>query len=44
MYIYNMLEYDRINISEGIDANKTSSSKECDICHCWYFKDIGLKY
>ena len=39
-----MLEYDRINISEGIDANKTSLSKECDICHCWYFKDIGLKY
>ena len=44
MYIYNMLEYDRINISEWINANKTSLSKECDICHCWYFKDIGLKY
>ena len=28
-----MLEYDRINISEGIDVNKTSASKECDICH-----------
>ena len=39
-----MLEYDRINISEGIDANKTSASKECDICHFWYFKDIGFKY
>ena len=26
-----MLEYDRIDISEGIDVNKTSASKECDI-------------
>ena len=39
-----MLEYDRINISEEIDLNKTSSSKECDIFHYWYFKDIGFKY
>ena len=35
-----MLEYDRIDISEGIDFNKTNLSKECDICHYWYFKDI----
>ena len=39
-----MLEYDRIDISEGIDVNKTSLSKECDIRHFWYFKDIGFKY
>ena len=39
-----MLEYDRIDISEGIDVNKTNLSKECDICHYWYFKDIGFKY
>ena len=39
-----MLEYDRIDISEGIDVNKTSASKECDICHYWYFKDIGFRY
>ena len=32
-----MLYFDRINVSEGIDVNKTSASKECDICHCWYF-------
>ena len=37
-----MLEYDRIDISEGIDVNKTSASKECDVCHYWYFKDIFL--
>ena len=28
-----MLEYDRIDISEGIDVNKISASKGCDICH-----------
>ena len=39
-----MLEYDRIDIFEGIDANKSSLSKESDICHYWYFKDIGFKY
>ena len=39
-----MLEYDRTDISEGIDINKTNASKECDICHYSYFKDIGFKY
>ena len=38
------LEYDGINISEEIDVNKTSPSKQCDICHYWYFKNIGFKY
>ena len=39
-----MLEYDRIDIFEGIGVNKTSLSKEFDVCHYWYFKDIGFKY
>ena len=39
-----MLQYGRIDISEGIDVNKINASKECDICHYWYFKDIGFKY
>ena len=39
-----MLEYDRVDISEGIDVNKTNLSKECELCHCWYFKNIGFKY
>ena len=38
-----MLEYERIDISEGIYVNKTNLPKECDICHYWYFKDIGFK-
>ena len=39
-----MLEYDRIDISEGIDINKTNASKECDICHYWYFVDKNFEY
>ena len=39
-----MPEYDRIDVSEGIDVNQTSLSKECDICHYWYFTDVGFKY
>ena len=32
-----MSEYDTIDVSEGIDANKINASRECDICHYWYF-------
>ena len=39
-----MLEYKRIDISEGVVVNKTNLSKECDICHYWYFQNIGFKY
>ena len=38
-----MPEYDRIDILEGIDVNKTSESKEYNIFHYWYFKDIGFR-
>ena len=41
---YKMLEYHRIYISEGIDINKTSASKECNICHYWYFLDKNFNY
>ena len=39
-----MLEYDRIYISEGININKTTTSKKCDICHYWCFLDENVKY
>ena len=39
-----MLEYDRIDISEGIDTNKTSASKECNICNYWYFLNTKFSY
>ena len=28
-----MLEYEKIDVSEGIDTNKTSASKEYMLCH-----------
>ena len=40
----NILYYDRIDISEGINVNTTSESKECGICHYWYFLDKGFKF
>ena len=39
-----MLRYKRINISEGIDFDKSNKSVECMICHYCYFEDIGFKY
>ena len=39
-----MLQYNRTDISEGIYINKTDPSKECTLCHYWYFKDIGYKF
>ena len=39
-----MLKYDRIDVSEGIDINKTNKSKECVLCHYWYFLDNNFSY
>ena len=39
-----MLYYDRIDVPDGIDVNKTSSSKKFDICHYWCFLDKGFKF
>ena len=35
---------DRIDDSEGIDVKKTSESRECNICHYWYFLNKGFKF
>ena len=32
-----MLCYDRIDVSEGTDLAKHNNSKECMICHYWFF-------
>ena len=32
-----MLQYDRNDASEEINVNKTSKSKEYDICNYWHF-------
>ena len=39
-----MLYYDKTNVFEGIHVNNTSKTRECDICHYWYFLDKGLKF
>ena len=39
-----MLEYDRIDILEGIDVNKINKSKECMLCNYWYFLDKNFSY
>ena len=39
-----MLYFDRIDVSEGIDFNKTRESRECIICHYWYFLHKGFKF
>ena len=39
-----MLIHERIDISEGIDFDKTNKSVKCMIFHYWHFKYIGFKY
>ena len=41
---YKMLDYDRIDISEGIDVDKSKKSKECMLCHYWYFLDKNFNF
>ena len=38
-----MLQYKKIDVSKGIDVNKTSLSKECELCHYWFFEDIEFE-
>ena len=39
-----MIYFDRIEVFEGVDVNKTSVSKECDICHYWCFLNYNFKF
>ena len=39
-----MLQCQKIDASEGIDVNKTSASRKCELPHYWFFKDVGLKF
>ena len=39
-----MMQCNKINVSEGIDVNKTSAWKDCELCHYWFFKDIRSKF
>ena len=40
----NAKQFDRVDVSEGIDINKTSEWKESMLCHYWYFKDWTIVY
>ena len=40
-----MLEYDRIDLSEGTDRTKNKLvSRECSLCGFWYFIEQNFKY
>ena len=41
---YKNARIDRIDLSEGMDINKTNKSKECYICHYCYFLDKNFNY
>ena len=39
-----IFQYEKIDVSEAIDVNKTTASKECEFCHYCFFKNIGFKF
>ena len=39
-----MFYHDRIDVCERTDVNKTSETKECNICHYWYFLNQDFKF
>ena len=39
-----MLCFDIIHVSEGIDVNQASASKDCNVFHYWYFLNKIFKF
>ena len=39
-----MLYFDRIDVSEGTDVNKTIALHECVACHYRYFPEINFRF
>ena len=39
-----MLVYEKIDIFDGVDINKSDESKEFMLCHYWYFLDKSFSY
>ena len=39
-----MLEFDRVDVSEGIDINKSNVLRDCIICVYWEFLEINLRF
>ena len=44
VWIVKMIEYDKIDISEGIDVDKTNKSKACKFCHYGYSFNKNFSY
>ena len=44
VWIIKTLQFEKIDVSEGIDVNETSAPKECELWHYWFFKDIEFKF
>ena len=44
VWIIKLLENERIGFLEGIDVSKSNKSKECMLCHYWYFLDKNFSY
>ena len=38
------IKYKKLDISEEIDVNKISASKESNVCHYWYFVNYSFKF
>ena len=39
-----MLTYDKIDITEGIDLDKTNKSRECTFSHYWYYLNKNFSH
>ena len=39
-----MLKYDKIDVTEGIELNKTNKSKKCMFCYYWYYLNKNFSY
>ena len=39
-----MSKYGKIDITEGIDFDKTNKSRECKFCHYWYYLNKNFSY
>ena len=44
LWVIKVLQYEKIDVSEGIGINRTSVSKECTLCHYCCFKGVGFKF
>ena len=42
--VLEMLHFDKIDVSEGIDVHKTSVSKECENCYYCYFLNYSFTF